>query len=113
MLRIFAHKAIDEVIDHRAALIFMRQGDTDQRAGRWVHCRFLQLVRVHFAQALKAAHIDFLALEYRGFQLGAMGVVGGIDALAAMRQAIEWRAREVEMPSLHDFSHFLEEKCHQ
>ena len=42
-----------------------------------------------------------------------MGVVGGIDALAAMRQAIEWRAGQKQMPRLHDLSHLLKEEGHQ
>ena len=91
----------------------MRQSNADQRAGRRVHRRFFQLVRVHFTQALEPANIDFLALEHGRFQFGAVRVVGGVDALAAMRQAIERRPREKEMPGLHDFGHFLKEECHQ
>ena len=39
------------------------QRDADQRAAAGVHGGLLQLVRVHFAEALEARHLDLLALE--------------------------------------------------
>jgi hypothetical protein len=87
----FAHQLVDPFLDRRLFLIFVRQGDADQRSGFGVHRRFAQLAGVHLAQPLEAADLDLLALEHGRFQFGAVRVVLRIGALAARGQAVERR----------------------
>lgn len=60
---VLAHQPLDQVADRLAVLIFGRQGDPNQRAGRGVHSGFLELVRVHFRKPLEPRDLDFQALE--------------------------------------------------
>src|SRR3546814_3737595 len=61
--RVVAHQAIDQILDARALLIFLRQRDADQAARRRVHRGFLELAGVHLAEPLEARDLDLLALE--------------------------------------------------
>ena len=113
VLRVLAHQPLDQIGHYRPFFIFVRQGYADQRAGCGVHCRFAQLAGVHLAQAFEAANVDFLVFEYRRLQFGAVRVVGGVNALAAMGQAVERRAGKEQVTGADDFGHFLKEIGHQ
>src|SRR3546814_8744606 len=85
------------VLDQMALFIFLRQGNAEHRARRRVHCRFLQLVGVHFSQTLEAADLDLPALEDGRFQLGAVRVVAGVSGGRAGSEAIERRLGEIDV----------------
>src|SRR3546814_20083373 len=61
---------------------------------------------------LEARDLDLLALERPRLDRRAVRVVARIEALAARRQPIERRLREIEVPLAHQFGHFLEEEGH-
>ena len=113
MGRVVAHQPVDQILHACAFLIFLGQGDADQAAGGGVHGRFAQLAGVHLAQTLEAGDVDLLALERGALQLGAVGVVAGVERLGADGQAIERRLRQIQMPAPDQIGHFLEEEGHQ
>ncbi len=113
VLGIFAHQPVNEVGHHRAAFIFVRKRDADQRARRRVHRRFAQLAGVHLAEAFEAADVDLFALEHGRLQFSTVRIVGGVNALAAVSQAIQRRARQKQMTGADDLGHFLKEIGHQ
>src|SRR5690242_13454908 len=81
--RIAAHEPLDDIPRRLALFIFAGKGDLDERARGRAHRRFLELVWVHFAKALEARNVDLLALELRGFELGAVGVIAGVEGLGS------------------------------
>ena len=85
--RLLAHEGFDAVVD-LALVTRLDQNAGEGPSGR-VHGGFLELGRVHLAQALEAAHLDLLALEGRGHQLVAVGVVARVGGLLAGLQPVE------------------------
>ena len=64
-----------------------------------VHGGFLELRRHHLAEALEAADLDLgVGAELARHDLGPVGVVAGVEHLAAMGEAVERRHREIEWP---------------
>src|SRR3954452_8676002 len=111
--RVPPHEPLDDIARRLALFIRPRQRDLDQAAACGVHGGFLELVGVHFAEALEAADFDLLALELGRFELGAVGVVAGVEGLGAGGQAIERWLGEEEVTAAHQLRHFLEEEGHQ
>ena len=62
---------------------------------------------------MKRADLDFLALELGRFDLGAVGVVAGVEGLRARAQAVERGLGDEEVAAAHQLGHFLEEEGHQ
>ena len=78
------------------------------------HGRFLELRRHHFAEAFEAAHFDLgVGVKFFLEQPFLMFVIARIDDLAAMRESIERRHRQVELPALDQFWHLAIEKGDQ
>ncbi len=108
-----AHQPVDQIFDAGPLLIFLRKRDADHAARGGVHRRLAQLPRVHFAQALEAADVDFLALERACHQLFAMNVVACVNALSPGGQTVERRLGEEEVPAPHQLGHFLKKERHE
>ena len=62
---------------------------------------------------MKRDDLDLLALELGRFELGAVGVVAGVEGLGAGGQAVERRLGEEEVAAADELGHFLEEEGHQ
>ena len=62
---------------------------------------------------LKRLTSTFLPLNSVRFELGAVGVVAGVEGLGAGGQAVERGLGEEQMAAAHQLGHFLEEEGHQ
>ena len=92
-----AHQPLDRI--GGAFAVVGQQHHAEQRAPGRVHGGFLELGRHHLAKPFKAADIDLgvgveLALQKRVL----VGVVAGVDRLAAVGQLVQRRHRQIEMP---------------
>src|SRR5690349_5927661 len=67
--RIAAHQPLDDVARRLTFLIRPGQRDLDQAAGIRTHGGLAKLHRVHLAEALEAADLDLLPLEFLGLDL--------------------------------------------
>ena len=91
-----------------------RQGHPQQGPLRRVHRRRLQIARRHLAETLEAADLDLAAaVEGALQQLLAVRVVAGVMGDVALRQAVERRQRQEEMPVLDEPRHLAKEEGHQ
>ncbi len=67
---------------------------------------------VHFAQAFEPAYVDFgIGSEFLFEKFVAMLVVGRIDSLGAVAEAVKWGNGKIEMSVFDELGHFLIEKC--
>src|SRR6056297_2933814 len=73
LLRLLSHQAFDEVSG--LAGFVVGDGDADQAAGFGVHRGVLQVLGVHFAQALEPADVDLAALGLAAEALGQQRVL--------------------------------------
>ncbi len=73
---------------------------------RRVHRGLLELRGKHFAEALEAPDVDLAAtVEGGGHQLVLVQVVARVERLAALRQPIERRHGEIEVPLVDELRH--------
>ncbi len=95
---LLAHEPLDEI--GGLARGVLGEHDAEQRAAAELHGGLLELGGQHLAEPLEAAHLDFAArLELALDQRLAMLLVAGVERLAALRQPVERRQREKEMPA--------------
>src|SRR3546814_12946351 len=87
---------------------------SDLRAPARVHGGFLELLGRHLAEALEAAHLDLAAaLEVLRDEAVLLGVVHGIDAVAALGEAVERRLRQIEPAAFDEARHLALEEGDQ
>ena len=85
--------------------------DAEQRAAAELHGGLLELGGQHLAEPLEAAHLDFRArFELALDQRLAMLLVAGVERLGALRQPVERRQREKEMPAADELRHLAIEE---
>ncbi len=85
-----------------------------QRALGRVHGGFLELARHHFAEAFEAADLDLgVGVEFLLDDFVLVRVVARIERLAAVRDAVERRHREIEVALVDQLWHLPVEECDQ
>src|SRR3546814_605596 len=108
-LRLAPHELLDQLgrlFLLCAGILVGRAGDGDpqQRAPARVHGGFLELLGQHLAEALEAAHLDLAAaLEVLRDAAVLLGVVHGIDAFAALGEAVARLMRRI-LPAAFDWA---------
>ena len=99
-----AHQPLDGLFGVLA--VVGDQRDPKQRALLRVHGGFLELRRHHLAEPLEAADLDLgVGVKFLLQDFVAVLVVAGIKNLAAVREPIERRHREIEMAVVDELRH--------
>src|SRR5580700_5888234 len=108
-----AHQPFDRFF--RGLLVFGDELDPKQHALFRVHGGFFQLRRHHLAEALEAADLDLgVGVKFFLEDFVAVLVVACIKILAAVRQAVERRYREIKVVIVDEFAHLpVEERDQQ